>query len=84
MLMSLQLVAASESETYDSVDSAEVHTVDILFFCRDPLATTAFNTQKSLPSTTDGGGFRASGSPPHPPVSEDDVNGSGLFPLKSA
>lgn len=84
MLMSLRIAAASEPETYDFVDSAEVHTVHILFSCRDPLSTTAFNTQKSLASTTDGGGFRASGSPPHPPVSEDDVNGSGLFPLKSA
>lgn len=37
MLISLLLAAASELETYDSVESAEVHIANFLFFCRDPV-----------------------------------------------
>lgn len=48
MLMSLLLAAASELKSYDFVDSAEVHTVDILFFRGDPHSTTDFNTYRSL------------------------------------
>lgn len=48
MLMLLQLAGASELKTCDFVDSAEVHIVDILFFCRDPCSTADLNTYKSL------------------------------------